>query len=263
MRAMLCVFRLAVLLPSSVASACLFEAGSLDQVRDLEFNFDVYRDLQIISSFYLVQRFRVDYDVEVNTRQGIDVPRLNMRVREIMDQGLITQTIDEAWELQIVLDTQGQDPPLTGVRITATPPGGVATQRDYHFPVAARPEFSGARQTLGGWFIALFGPVMRFDIFEQPAAVENVLVNGHRYDVLAHYYAWQEEGVPLTAPDCLCHGDFNADGAVDQSELDMVLLDWGPTSRSAGGRMAPRGPRSGQPVCRRRRFCWPGVTDRQ
>jgi hypothetical protein len=82
-------------------------------------------------------------------------------------------------------------------------------------------------QTPAGWDFVVTGPVAEVPLNPHSAAVENVQWNGHRYDVLGISWGWTEATIPLTAPDCLCAADFNADGAVDQGDLDMVLLNWG------------------------------------
>jgi hypothetical protein len=221
------------------ASACRFDAFSLDQVRTLELTFDLYVDRVVERQIVHHQGFNVNYDAQIFTRDNPTLDKLTIRP-QVTHPDEMTYTLGDGVEIRLYAYIPDLPPWLPSL----PPPEDsdiqtsayiVGNAGSYNGHVVTRflvghPEEATLSQTADGWIASVTGPTKTLDPTnprDVNVAVYDFNANGHRYDMILVEYGWTEATIPLTAPDCLCSGDHNADGSVDQADMDLVLLNWG------------------------------------
>jgi hypothetical protein len=254
MRAFLSAFLPAALLFPSTASACLFEASStgftyggvvvqgLAHARTLRFDLALEIDGSVESVFRLDQGYALDYDGQISTRGVPHVAKLIARPRVIRSMQSLEIAIQDGFSATVHAASLDEFPWVNTrvvpeslyLRGSFTADGADVGSRviPLVFPAGTFMETQPLGQFLpqvcsrpdgSCWYAQVVGPTF--------SGLNELLVStkfeGHSYELMLTGYGWTKGHVPLWAIDNLCHGDFNADGAVDQGELDMVLLDWG------------------------------------
>jgi hypothetical protein len=227
------------------ATACVFDAYSVDQIRTFSVDLALYIDGQPTQQrFHLEQPFRVHYEalLDVASDGKAEVPQLRIRPQAMLASTESEAMFDDATRVVFLFTVPAAPAPW----LPPPPPDPIGVFADYYRPElggvvrtahgfnlfgvdANTPDIQSVTQTASGWTTNVLGP------FRDPEPIDWVTALGTKFfipqevtfDIAATNWGWTDATIPLTAPDCLCSGDHNADGAVDQADMDLVLLNWG------------------------------------
>lgn len=154
--------------------------------------------------FHFLQPFAVTHDAEIRIRQadtlgiGVAIHPQAFLPREPVTWGEVV--VSSAFNPAL---SGGLDKELFGFDLNIAGEVYQVEMPLYNFDPLP------AVQVQGGWEVVSTGPNIRLG----PQAF---IAGG-----------WEEATVSLISDDCLCYGDLDADGGVDQADMDLVLLNWG------------------------------------
>lgn len=223
------------------AADCTFEVYAPEQPRTFYIDLLPFRDGVPLDVYAYEIPFVVAYDAELDTFDwGNVVSDLTIRPRS-MDPPSIEWLAGGEFPVRLSSIPPPPPPPWVPLPVNIDGfvfsvdaqgvnygPAGQAGVNAFMGVITARSGFHSADSTATGWEVSQVGP--RTEILDPAAyttAIIDARVGGHRYDVAYIEWGWRDATVTLRSDDCLCHGDLNADGAVDQGDLDLVLLNWG------------------------------------
>jgi hypothetical protein len=228
MRALVLV--LVLLWPTACSARCKFPAFAIGQERNYAIDLSLYVDGVFSQSFRVEQPFRVDYDATIWSGNGLPSSVTNsMRPRAMLEPTMAGFVFEPDVEATFTLSPLGPGPlePPEDVVLDTMLQDGTRSSAAFELFVSGGTRVPPVTNTPTGFLARLGEWLLRPQQDAWRPILSAIEIDGRRYDLEATGWGWAETVVTFTAPDCLCYGDYNANGVVEQADLDLVLLNWG------------------------------------